>query len=178
MASFHRMSEGRRRRIEGSVIGRDDDIVVDFVAFVQFESADDDDLVGFPSDDDIDGAVGCLGADGDSSAGRTTTLMGGCTWGELSNGHGARPPRQSGRAVGRVRGIPGEDPRGERRRRKAGAVAQQSRRRRRLLNRQNFHPPLGPGQVVSDTEVWRGVTPRFPALPRTRCCDGWTPAPG
>ena len=135
MAPFDQMSEGRRRRIEGSVIGRDIDIDVDFIAFVQFESADDDDLVGFPSDDDIDGAVGCLGADGDSSTGRTTTLMGGCTWGELSNGHGTRPPRQSGRAVGRVRGIPGEDPRGERRRRKAGAVAQQSRRRRRLLDR-------------------------------------------
>ena len=85
MAPFDQMSEGRRRRIEGSVVGRDDDIDVDFVAFVQFESADDDDSVGFPSDDDNDGAVGCLGADGDSSAGRTTTLMGGCTWGELSN---------------------------------------------------------------------------------------------
>ena len=85
MAPFDRMSEGRRRRIEGSVVGRDDDIDVDFVAFVQFESADDDDSVGFPSDDDNDGAVGCLGADGDSSAGRTTTLMGACTWGELSN---------------------------------------------------------------------------------------------
>jgi hypothetical protein len=79
------MSEGRRRRIKGSVVGRDDDIDVDFVTFVQFESADDDDLVGFPSDDDNDGAVGCLGANGDSRAGRTTTLMGGCTWGELSN---------------------------------------------------------------------------------------------
>ena len=71
--------------IEGSVIARDDDINIDFVAFVQVESADDDDSVGFPSDDDNDGAVGCLGADGDSSAGRTTTLMGGCTWGELLN---------------------------------------------------------------------------------------------
>ena len=85
MAPFDRMSEGRRRRIEGSVVGQEDDIKVDFVAFVQFESADDDDLVGFPSDEDNDGAVRCLGADGDSSAGRTTTLMGGCTWGELSN---------------------------------------------------------------------------------------------
>jgi hypothetical protein len=85
MALFDRMSEGRRRRIEGSVVGRDDDIGVDFVAFVQFESADDKDSVGFPSDDDNDGTVGCLGADGDSSAGRTTTLMGGCMWGELSN---------------------------------------------------------------------------------------------
>jgi len=85
MAPFDRMSEGRRRRIEGSVVGRDDDIDVDFVAFVQFESADDDDSVGFPSDDDNNGAVGRLGADGDSSAGRTTTLMGACTWGELSN---------------------------------------------------------------------------------------------
>ena len=64
---------------------KENDINVDFVAFVQFESADDDDLVGFPSDEDNDGAVRCLGADGDSSAGRTTTLMGGCTWGELLN---------------------------------------------------------------------------------------------
>jgi hypothetical protein len=71
MARFDRMLEGRRRRIEGSVVERDDDIDVDFVAFVQFESADDDDSVGFPSDNDNDGAVGCLGADGDSSAGRT-----------------------------------------------------------------------------------------------------------
>ncbi len=71
MAPFDRMSEGRRWRIKGSVVGRDDDIDVDFVAFVQFKSADDDDSVGFPSDDDNDGAVGCLGADGDSSAGRT-----------------------------------------------------------------------------------------------------------
>ena len=47
--------------------------------------AKDDDLVGFPSDNDNDSAVGCLGADGDSSAGRTTMLMGGCTWGEQSN---------------------------------------------------------------------------------------------
>jgi hypothetical protein len=85
MAPFDRMSECRRRRIKGSVVGWDDDIDVDFVAFVKFESAGDDDSVGFPSDDDNDGAVGCLGADGDSSAGRTTTLMGGCTWGELSN---------------------------------------------------------------------------------------------
>jgi hypothetical protein len=83
MAPFNRMSEGRRRRIEGSVVGRDDDIEVDFVAFVQFESADNEDSVGFPSDNDNDGTVGCLGADGDSSAGRTTTLMGGCMWGEL-----------------------------------------------------------------------------------------------
>jgi hypothetical protein len=50
-------------------------------------------------------------------------------------------------------------------------VAQQSRRRRRLLDRRNFHPPLGPGKVVSDAEVRRGVTPRFPAAPRTRCCE-------
>ncbi len=85
MAPFDQMLEGRRRRIKGSVVRWDNDIDVDFVAFVQFESADDDDSVGFPSDDDNDGAVGCLGADGDSSAGRTTTLMGGCTWGELSN---------------------------------------------------------------------------------------------
>ncbi len=85
MAPFDRMLEGRRRRIEGSLVGRDDDIDVNFVAFVQFESADNDDLVGFPCNDDNDGMVGCLGADGDSSARRTTTLMGGCTWGELSN---------------------------------------------------------------------------------------------
>jgi hypothetical protein len=85
MAPFDRMLEGRRRRIEGSVVGRDDDIDVSFVAFVQFESANDDDSVGFPSDDDNDGMAGCLGADGNSSARRTTTLMGGCTWGELSN---------------------------------------------------------------------------------------------
>ena len=86
MAPFDWKSEGRRRRIEGSVVGQDDDINVDFVAFVQFESANNDDSVGFPSDDDNGGTVGCLGADGDSSAGRTTTLiMGGCTWGELLN---------------------------------------------------------------------------------------------
>jgi hypothetical protein len=63
MAWFDWMLEGRRRRIEGSVIGRDEDIDVDFVAFIQFESADDDDSVGFPSDNDNNGAVGCLGAD-------------------------------------------------------------------------------------------------------------------
>jgi hypothetical protein len=34
MAPFDRMSEGRRRRIEGSVVGRDDDIDVEFAAFV------------------------------------------------------------------------------------------------------------------------------------------------
>jgi hypothetical protein len=72
MAPFDRMSEGRRRRIEGSIVGRDNDINVDFVAFVQFESADYNDSVGFLSNDDNDGPVGCLGADGDSSAGRTT----------------------------------------------------------------------------------------------------------
>jgi hypothetical protein len=63
------MSEGRRRRIEGSVVGRDDDIGVDFVAFIQFESADDKDSVGFPSNDDNDGTVGCLGADSDADGG-------------------------------------------------------------------------------------------------------------
>jgi hypothetical protein len=111
MAPFDRMSGGR-------VVGRDDEIDDDFVTFVQFGSAEDGDSGEFPSDGDLDDAVGCRGVDDDSSAGRMfdaaaialcrpaggggragtstststststttkTTLMEGCTWGELSN---------------------------------------------------------------------------------------------
>ncbi len=91
--------------------------------------------------------------------------------------HGARPPRQSGRlsavyeeSLGRILTGSGGDGRRGPWRNNRGANGGFSTTEISILLWVQARLYLMPNR--------RDVTPHFPAPPCTRCCDGWTPAPG